>query len=70
LDPRACAETARRRFSPTVMADGYERLYAEVVQRCANRAAPRRTIRAGGLGDQRRRRAPGRGLSDPARGGT
>lgn len=39
LDPRACAETARRRFSPAVMADGYERLYAEVLRR-AHRVRP------------------------------
>jgi glycosyltransferase involved in cell wall biosynthesis len=35
LDPRACAETARRRFSPSVMAEGYESLYAEVLRRAA-----------------------------------
>jgi glycosyltransferase involved in cell wall biosynthesis len=33
LEPEACAETAGRRFSPSVMAEGYERLYAEVLQR-------------------------------------
>jgi glycosyltransferase involved in cell wall biosynthesis len=40
LDPRACAETARRRFSPDVMADGYEGLYAEVLRRVARVAVP------------------------------
>jgi glycosyltransferase involved in cell wall biosynthesis len=42
LDPRDCAADARRRFSPAVMADGYENLYAEVVRRAAGRpvAAP------------------------------
>ncbi|MCW2537556.1 MAG: hypothetical protein JWQ26_3255 [Modestobacter sp.] len=38
LDPRACAATARRRFAPGVMADGYEALYADVRRRAA--AAP------------------------------
>ncbi|MGY1632457.1 glycosyltransferase [Geodermatophilus sp. SYSU D01186] len=38
VDPEDCAATARRRFSPAVMADGYERLYAEVVRRAADRA--------------------------------
>jgi glycosyltransferase involved in cell wall biosynthesis len=33
LDPEACAAAARRRFAPAVMADGYERLYAEVLRR-------------------------------------
>ncbi|RBY79491.1 glycosyltransferase [Blastococcus sp. TF02A-26] len=33
LDPADCAADARRRFAPTVMADGYERLYAEVLCR-------------------------------------
>jgi glycosyltransferase involved in cell wall biosynthesis len=37
LDPAACAAAARRRFSPAVMADGYQRLYAEVLQRAADR---------------------------------
>jgi glycosyltransferase involved in cell wall biosynthesis len=37
LDPRACAETARRRFSPEVMAGGYEKLYAELLRRTAGR---------------------------------
>jgi glycosyltransferase involved in cell wall biosynthesis len=32
LDPEACAETARRRFSPGVMADRYERLYRQVLR--------------------------------------
>ncbi len=35
LDPGACAEDARRRFSPAVMADGYESLYAELLRRAA-----------------------------------
>jgi glycosyltransferase involved in cell wall biosynthesis len=35
LDPEACAAAARRRFAPAVMADGYERLYAEVLRRTA-----------------------------------
>ena len=38
LDPEACAATARRRFSPGVMAAGYERLYAELLTRTATRA--------------------------------
>jgi glycosyltransferase involved in cell wall biosynthesis len=33
LDPVACAAAARRRFAPAVMADGYERLYGEVLRR-------------------------------------
>jgi glycosyltransferase involved in cell wall biosynthesis len=33
LDPTACAAAARRRFAPEVMADGYERLYGEVLSR-------------------------------------
>jgi glycosyltransferase involved in cell wall biosynthesis len=37
LDPQECAATARRRFAPGVMADGYERLYADVVRRTADR---------------------------------
>jgi glycosyltransferase involved in cell wall biosynthesis len=37
LDPEACAEVARRRFSPAVMADGYERLYTEVLRRDGRR---------------------------------
>jgi glycosyltransferase involved in cell wall biosynthesis len=37
LDPEACARTARERFAPEVMADGYERLYAEVLRRTAGR---------------------------------
>jgi glycosyltransferase involved in cell wall biosynthesis len=40
LDPRACAATARRRFSPGVMADGYERLYADVLERTSDRTRP------------------------------
>jgi glycosyltransferase involved in cell wall biosynthesis len=35
LDPEACAATARRRFGPEVMADGYEKLYVELLQRAA-----------------------------------
>ena len=37
LDPVACAATARRRFAPGVMADGYEALYAEVLRRATAR---------------------------------
>jgi glycosyltransferase involved in cell wall biosynthesis len=37
LDPVACAATARRRFAPGVMADGYEVLYAEVLRRATSR---------------------------------
>jgi glycosyltransferase involved in cell wall biosynthesis len=33
IDPEACAAAARLRFSPAVMADGYERLYAELLSR-------------------------------------
>jgi glycosyltransferase involved in cell wall biosynthesis len=40
LDPGACAQAARQRFSPAVMADGYERLYAEVLQRAGDRLRP------------------------------
>jgi glycosyltransferase involved in cell wall biosynthesis len=43
LDPEACAQAARERFSPAVMADGYERLYAELLRRATVRrplAAP------------------------------
>jgi glycosyltransferase involved in cell wall biosynthesis len=40
IDPRVCAATARRRFSPAVMADGYERLYAEVLRRTARPHRP------------------------------
>jgi glycosyltransferase involved in cell wall biosynthesis len=39
IDPQACADAARRRFAPAVMADGYERLYAEVLHRSG--AGPR-----------------------------
>lgn len=35
LDPAACAAAARHRFSPGVMAGGYERLYAELLTRTA-----------------------------------
>jgi glycosyltransferase involved in cell wall biosynthesis len=37
IDPAACAALARRRFAPAVMAERYERLYAEALRR-----APRR----------------------------
>jgi glycosyltransferase involved in cell wall biosynthesis len=40
IDPEACAAAAGRRFSPGVMADGYERLYAEVLRRVADRPVP------------------------------
>jgi hypothetical protein len=33
IDPQACVDAARRRFAPGVMAEGYERLYAEVLRR-------------------------------------
>ena len=46
LDPEACAATARSRFSPEVMARGYERLYAELLAR-TGRGAPR-----GGRGER------------------
>jgi glycosyltransferase involved in cell wall biosynthesis len=36
LDPQLCVATARSRFSPEVMADGYERLYAELLRRAAH----------------------------------
>jgi glycosyltransferase involved in cell wall biosynthesis len=39
LDPQACADTARRRFAPAVMADRYESLYAEVLHRAARSGA-------------------------------
>jgi glycosyltransferase involved in cell wall biosynthesis len=35
LDPEACAASARRRFSPEVMARGYERIYTELLARTA-----------------------------------
>jgi glycosyltransferase involved in cell wall biosynthesis len=35
LDPEACAAAARQRFSPPVMADGYERIYEELLRRSA-----------------------------------
>jgi glycosyltransferase involved in cell wall biosynthesis len=41
IDPEECAAEARRRFAPAVMADGYERLYAEVLRRAARLPAPR-----------------------------
>jgi glycosyltransferase involved in cell wall biosynthesis len=40
LNPETCAAVARRRFSPAVMADGYERLYAEVLRRAADPGRP------------------------------
>ena len=39
LDPEACARAAARRFSPAVMAAGYEHLYAEVLRRTRQRTA-------------------------------
>jgi glycosyltransferase involved in cell wall biosynthesis len=39
LDPRACAESARRRFAPAVMAESYEVLYARVLERAHPAAA-------------------------------
>jgi glycosyltransferase involved in cell wall biosynthesis len=44
LDPRDCAAEARRRFSPDVMADGYERLYAEVLRRAAGLSVDAATL--------------------------
>jgi glycosyltransferase involved in cell wall biosynthesis len=40
LDPAACAAAARHRFSPGVMAGGYERLYAELLTRTATTRDP------------------------------
>jgi glycosyltransferase involved in cell wall biosynthesis len=40
LDPEACATEARRRFSPQVMADGYERVYDELLRRTGRHGAP------------------------------
>jgi glycosyltransferase involved in cell wall biosynthesis len=40
LDPEACATEARRRFSPEVMADGYERLYDELLRRTGRQGQP------------------------------
>lgn len=37
IDPADCAAEARRRFAPAVMAHGYERLYAEVLDLAGNR---------------------------------
>jgi glycosyltransferase involved in cell wall biosynthesis len=51
LDPAACAAAARRRFAPEVMAEGYERLYAEVLSRAGAVSA---LVPSG-----RARRAPG-----------
>jgi glycosyltransferase involved in cell wall biosynthesis len=46
LDPEACATEARRRFSPEVMADGYERTYDEVLRRTGHDRAPARRTAA------------------------
>ncbi|WP_091109033.1 glycosyltransferase [Geodermatophilus dictyosporus] len=51
IDPRACAEDARRRFAPAVMAGAYERVYAEVLRRARVRTlrgpgAPRSRVPA------------------------
>ena len=46
LDPQACAQVARRRFAPAVMADGYERLYAQVLRRTTSSGAARRAVRS------------------------
>jgi glycosyltransferase involved in cell wall biosynthesis len=48
LDPRACADVARRRFAPEVMGGAYEHLYTELLRRTAGRpesAAPPVTSR-------------------------
>ncbi|MET0765328.1 MAG: glycosyltransferase [Blastococcus sp.] len=39
LDPEACAQVAARRFSPAVMAVGYEVLYSEVLSRARQHTA-------------------------------
>jgi glycosyltransferase involved in cell wall biosynthesis len=39
LDPAVCAAEARRRFAPAVMAERYERLYAEAIRRTWHPAA-------------------------------
>ena len=49
LDPEACAAAARHRFSPGVMAGGYERLYAEVVARAQSVSANPRMSRTAAL---------------------
>jgi glycosyltransferase involved in cell wall biosynthesis len=54
LDPQLCVATARSRFSPEVMADGYERLYAELLRRAAH---PRQAEHEAGA----RGSPPGRG---------
>jgi glycosyltransferase involved in cell wall biosynthesis len=41
IDPEACADEARRRFAPAVMADGYERLYGETLDRARRRSRAR-----------------------------
>jgi hypothetical protein len=51
LDPVACAATARRRFAPGVMADGYEVLYAEVLSRATARPRLIRSVRRPRTGD-------------------
>ena len=45
VDPDTCADEARRRFAPGVMAAGYESLYAEVLRR-SRRAAVSRLVPA------------------------
>jgi glycosyltransferase involved in cell wall biosynthesis len=47
LDPRACAETARLRFAPGVMADAYESLYADVLRRTRRPSPPHLVPSAG-----------------------
>jgi glycosyltransferase involved in cell wall biosynthesis len=44
IDPAVCAAEARRRFAPAVMAQGYERLYAEVLRRTAFTDVAPRTL--------------------------
>jgi glycosyltransferase involved in cell wall biosynthesis len=43
IDPQGCAETARKRFSPAAMADGYLAVYREAI---AAQAAPERALPA------------------------
>jgi glycosyltransferase involved in cell wall biosynthesis len=47
LDPGACREQARRRFSPAVMADGYERLYDRLLRLATPLVSPARGSRRG-----------------------
>lgn len=48
LDRRACRERVERLFSPTAMADGYERAYAMLrAERQGDRAVPAMRLRAG-----------------------